>query len=154
MGDFCMNTRTITIKIPKWVPTRYQLRAWKKKLYVFFVPYRCHSCNCKIPDRYGSYVKQKTGTHPLGYKNVCTDLVIKSSKSWCRNCTKKYIHQLNLPIGQCTMCEKQNTAIMGYHYNKDTKQVITFCWHWWNGSKFCLECVDDLLDTGTFTKAY
>jgi hypothetical protein len=52
------------------------------------------------------------------------------------------------------MCEKQNTAIMGYHYNKDTKQVITFFWHWWNGSKFCLECVDDLLDTGTFTKAY
>ena len=149
-----MKTRVITVKIPKWIPTKYQLRAWKKKLYVFFVPPRCHSCKCKIPDNYGSYVKKKTGTHPLGYRDVCSNFVIRSSKSWCRNCIKEYIHQLDLPIRHCTLCEKPNAAVIGHHYNRDTNHIITFCWHWWNGSYFCLDCVDDLLDTGTFTKEY
>ncbi len=153
-GGFCMTHRTITIKIPKWIPTRYQLRAWKKKLYVFFVPYRCQSCNCKIPGQYGSYVKPKTGTHPLGYKNVSGMFAISASKSWCTKCVKQYIHHLDLPIGNCTMCEKKNTPIMSYHHNTHTRHTITFLWYWWNGSGFCLDCVDDLLDTGTFSKTY
>jgi len=149
-----MSSRPITIKIPKWIPTRYQLHAWKKKLYVFFVPYRCQSCQCKLTSQYSEYIKRKTGTHPLGYKNCYAEFVIRSSKLLCNNCIKEYIHQLDLPIGECTICEKQNTATIGYHNDTHTKHTITFCWHWWNGSDFCLDCVDDLLDTGTFSKTY
>lgn len=147
-----MKTRKITISIPSWVPTKYQLRDWKKKVKQFFFPPRCVGCKCKVPNEYSNaYGKYTTGTHPLGFKNSQAMFIVKVYAQMCGPCLKKHIHTLSLPNGKCTMCEKKDVPVMGYTSENPT---IIFLWHWWNGSQFCLDCVDDLLDTGTYQETY
>jgi hypothetical protein len=147
-----MKTRTITLKIPRWVPTRYQWMKWKKKVKLFFFPPRCHVCDCRLPVEFPRYYKYRTGYH-LGAE-AYTDFGVRCyGKQHCASCLKNYIHQLNLPTGRCDLCREQNTKVMSYHYNKEV-MTITFLWHWWNGRDFCLPCVDDLLDTGKVKNDY
>ena len=140
-----MRTRTLTLKIPHWIPTRYQWSKWKKRVNLFFFPPRCHSCKCKLPVEYPVYYKRRTGYH-LGNTNSLSDFAINTSKPLCKVCLKQYIHQLKLKKGNCELCQTKNTKVIGYHSSKE--MTITFLWHWWNGKDFCLTCVDDLLDTG------
>ena len=140
-----MKTRTIQIKIPSWVPTRYQWLEWKKKVTLFFFPPRCSSCQCKLPVEYPVYYKYRTGYH-MGYHNVGSNFEVDGGKI-CAPCLKQYIHQLDLPIGECKLCQTKDVKVIDYH--NDLKGIIiTFCWQWWNYGNFCLTCVDDLLDTG------
>jgi hypothetical protein len=104
------------------------------------------------------YYKYRTGNH-MGYTNVYSDFAVNSfGTKFCAPCLKNYIHQLNLPTGNCDLCDNKNTKVAEYQFNrdKDTDKptVITFLWHWWNGRKYCLTCVDDLLDNAKVRNAY
>lgn len=83
----------------------------------------------------------------MGYDNTYAMFAVDPHDKKCASCLKQYIHDLSLPIGTCEMCLQTNTKVIEYHYDIKGK-TITFLWHWWNGKKFCLTCVDDLLDTG------
>jgi hypothetical protein len=147
-----MRTRTLTLKVPHWVPTRYQWLKWKKRVKLFFFPPRCHSCKCKLPVEYPVYYKYRKGYH-LGYANSLSDFAINATKPLCRVCLKQYIHQLKLKKGTCDLCQTKNTKVIGYHFSKEAATIM-FLWHWWNGKDFCLTCVDDLLDTGNTRNTY
>ena len=149
-----MRTRTLTLnlKVPRWVPTGYQWRAWKKKVNLFFFPPRCSSCECKLPVEHPVYYKYRTGYH-MGYANIQSDFGINTfGKRLCTSCLKQYIHQLDLKKGTCELCQTKDTKVIGYSFSKE--MTITFLWHWWNGRDFCLPCVDDLLDNGKVRNAY
>jgi hypothetical protein len=147
-----MRTRTITINIPRWIPTRHQWVKWKKKIKLFFHPPRCYSCNCKLPVEYPIYFKYRTGHH-MGYDNIQSEFAVNAHwKKLCAPCLKQYIHKLNLPKSTCDLCQTKNVPTIDYHHSKG--MVITFLWHWWNGRNYCLTCVDDLLDTGKVKNAY
>lgn len=152
-GNDTMKTRTITIKIPRWIPTQHQWVKWKKKVKLFFSPPRCHFCQCKLAVEYPVYYKYRTGNH-MGYAGTQSDFAVQAfGTKICAPCLKKYIHQLDLPISTCGMCGTKNTKVIGHHWNKNIL-TISFLWHWWNGRDFCLTCVDDLLDTGKVRNVY
>ena len=82
----------------------------------------------------------------MGYQNARSDFAVSGGKI-CAPCLKQYIHQLDLPIGKCGLCQTKDVKVIDYH--NDLKGIIiTFLWHWWNNENYCLTCVDDLLDTG------
>lgn len=140
--------KTITIKVPNWFPTRYELEKYKRKFIKWLFPPRCTDCNKPVKTS-GFYWKQyRTGTHPLGIKNTQSDFAIRSNRPSCARCMKWFIHNLSKEIGNCTICEAQNVPVIGYTFSKEQKSSFTFLWHWWNGSTFCMKCIDELLDNG------
>jgi hypothetical protein len=144
-----VKTRNVTLKIPHWIPTRHQWTEWKKKVKLFFFPYRCNGCNNKLPTKYPQYYTYRAGNH-MGSISHGQFAINCFGTQFCAGCLKEYIHQLDLPTENCDLCDNKNTKVIGYHYNKGV--IITFLWHWWNGRNYCLTCVDDLLDNAK-TKA-
>jgi hypothetical protein len=92
----------------------------------------------------------------MGYDNVQGEFAVNTSgEQLCAPCLKQYIHQLDLPMGNCELCDNRNVNIIDFHWsNWNRKITIMFLWHWWNGRNYCLTCVDDLLDTGKVRNTY
>lgn len=141
--------KTISIKVPNWFPTTHDLRQYKRRFKMWLFPPRCVDCN-KCVKTSSFYWKQRNrvGTHPMGYKNCKADFAIRASRPYCARCMKWFLHNLSKETGNCTICETKNVPVLGYTFIKEPANVITFLWHWWNGSTFCMKCVDELLDKG------
>lgn len=140
--------KTIKVKVPKWFPTSTELREYKRKFKMWMFPPRCRDCNKRVKTSQFYWKLSRTGTHPLGHKNTVSDFAIRASRPSCATCMKKYLLQHPKDAGDCTICEETNVPVMGYTFSKEPKLFLTFLWHWWNGSKFCMKCIDDLLDNG------
>ena len=143
-----MKIINIKIKVPNWIPTLQTLRQYKRKVRMWMFPPRCLDCNKRL-NTYSFYWKQnRTGTHPLGIKDIRTNFAMRVNRSSCNSCIKTFIQQCPKDIGNCAICETQNVPVMGYTFNKETKTIFTFLWAWWNGSTFCMKCIDELLEKG------
>ena len=140
--------KTLTIKVPNWFPTTSDVQRYKWKLKMWMFPPRCSDCNTRVKSSNFYWKQHRSGTHPLGYKNSISDFALRVSFPSCAACMKKQLHQLPKNIGYCTLCEVKNVPVLGYFFDKETKQFFTFLWHYWNGSTFCTKCVDELLDNG------
>lgn len=141
--------KTIRIKVPNWIPTsRRDIQRYTQKFIKWVYPPRCVDCNKKVNNDVFSLRQLREGTHPLGMKNLESEFAIRATRSSCVSCMKKYLHALRTEMGNCTICEKRNVPVLGHHYIKSSKIFITFLWYWWNGSTFCMNCVDELLDNG------
>jgi len=140
--------KTITIKVPNWFPTSHDLRQYKRKVKMWLFPPRCQDCRKRVKTTRFYWKQRRTGTHPLGIKNTISDFAIRSNKQVCVDCMKKYLHQYLKNNGNCTICEAKDVPVMGYTFTKEPANITTFLWHWWNGSTFCMKCVDELLDNG------
>ena len=144
-----MRTLHLKIKVPSWFPTSHDLRQYKRRFKMWLFPPRCVDCN-KCVKTSSFYWKQRNriGTHPMGYKNCKADFAIRASRPYCARCMKWFLHNLSKETGNCTICETKNVPVLGYTFIKEPANVITFLWHWWNGSTFCMTCIDELLDKG------
>lgn len=141
--------KTITIKVFDWFPTPHDLRHYKRKFKMWLFPPRCVDCNKRVKtNEFYWGQRSRTGTHPSGIKDTVSDFAIRVSRPYCVRCMKWFLHNLPIETGNCTMCEAKNVPILGYRFIKEPKTFITFLWHWWNGSTFCMKCVDELLDKG------
>lgn len=140
--------KTISIKVPNWVPTSHDFWRYKQKLMKWLYPYRCVDCNKRLKARDFYLTQQRIGTHPIGIKNVIGEFGIQANRISCVSCMKKFLQQCPKDIGNCTLCETKNVPVMGYTFNREPKLFLTFLWIWWNSGTFCMKCIDDLLDNG------
>lgn len=140
--------KQIAIKVPNWFPLTNDFRKFKRKLTKWIFPPRCVGCNKRLKSPEFYWKHSRVGTHPLGFKNTTSTFGIRVSRPYCIGCMKTYLHTLNKEIGNCTICETKNVPVMGYTFIKEPKTFITFLWQWWNGSTFCMNCVDEMLNNG------
>lgn len=143
--------KTIIIEVPNWIPTLRDLHKYKHTVSKWIFPPRCVDCNKRLKSSTFEWRQHRTGTHPAGTKNVECDFGINISRPYCVNCAREFLHNLPYDVGNCTICETKNVQVMGYRYIKEPKTFITFLWGWWNGSTFCVKCVDELLSKGVPT---
>ena len=141
--------KTISIKVPNWFPSSYDLRQYKRRFTMWLFPPRCKDCNTRVKSSTFFWKQRnRVGTHPLGVKNTMGDFAIRSNKRLCAGCMKKYLHQHPKDTGNCTICGTKNVPVMGYMFTKEPANTTTFLWHWWNAGQFCMQCIDELLDKG------
>jgi hypothetical protein len=144
-----MKTLNIKIKVPNWIPTLQNLRQYKRKVMWWLFSPRCVDCKKRLNTNYYFYWKQnRTGTHPIGIKDIQADFGMRINRPSCNSCMKTFIHQCSKDIGNCVICETQNVPVLGYTVNRETNTIITFLWVWWNGSTFCMKCIDEMLEKG------
>lgn len=141
--------KTITIKVPNWFPTRYELQRYKRKLKFWLFPPRCEQCKTRMKTSRFYWKQVRIGTHPLGIKNTHGEFAIRSNRRLCVGCMKKHLHQHPKDMGNCSMCETQNVPVMGYTFTKEPQTITTYLWQWWNSGTFCMKCIDELLEKGT-----
>lgn len=137
-----------TITVPDWVPTSRDFQRYKQKFIKWVHPPRCVDCNMIVTTDEFHWTQHRTGTHPLGHKNTISMFAIKATRCSCVRCMKVYLHQRPKHVGNCTLCDARDVPVMGYTVVKEHTLFITFLWHWWNSSSFCMNCIDDLLDNG------
>lgn len=142
-----MRTIYLKIKVPSWVPTRYDMELFKRHIKFKLNPPKCEKCKKKLEVRRFYYGHRVSGKY-YGY-DTRQMFAMQSGVSWCQDCMKKYVHSLEKKKGTCDICMTKDVDVMGYHFSKENNIVITFLWNHWNGHEFCMKCIDGILDKGT-----
>lgn len=140
--------KTISVPVPDWFPTKKQLSGYKRKFLKAIFPPRCVDCNIRVRTSSFYWKQLRAGMHPMGFANTIGIFAIRVNRRSCATCMSKYLHSLPKENGTCTLCTATDVPVLGYTFLKNPTTTVTFLWHWWNGSEFCMKCVDDLLTHG------